>query len=160
MPKIEDSTFVAENATVEGEVSLGDESSVWFGAVLRGDEDSITVGKRSNVQDNAVVHVDDGIPTEIGDRVSVGHGAVVHGATVGDGCLVGMNATVLNRASLGKSCLVAAGAVVTEGFEAEEGSVVAGVPAQVVGQVSESHLEYLESNWREYVEMSRERLGK
>lgn len=160
MPSIDDSVFVAENATVDGDVSLGEESSIWFGAVLRGDEDSVSVGVRSNVQDNAVVHVDEDVPTEIGDRVSVGHGAVVHGATVGDGCLIGMNATVLNGATLRDDCLVAAGAVVTQGFEAEAGSVIAGVPAEVVGEASESHLEYMESNWREYVEMSRERLGK
>lgn len=159
MPRIPDSAFVAENATVDGDVSLGERSSVWFGAVLRGDEDSIEVGEESNVQDNAVVHVDEGSPTVIGDRVSVGHGAVVHGATVGDGSLVGMNATVLNGASLGDDCLVAAGAVVTEGFEAGDRALLAGVPAKKVTDVRDTHLEYLEQNYREYVEMSRRRLN-
>ncbi|MBS1264127.1 MAG: Carbonic anhydrase [Methanonatronarchaeales archaeon] len=160
MPRIPGSAYVAPSATVDGDVSLGGECSIWFGAVLRGDEDSIAVGSRSNVQDNAVVHVDDGFPVEIGERVSVGHGAVVHGATVGDDCLVGMNATVLNGASIDDGCLVAAGAVVTEGFEAEPGSLLAGVPARRVGDVSDEHRRYIEQNWREYVEMSRERLGE
>lgn len=158
MPRIPDSAFVADTATVDGDVSLGERSSVWFGAVLRGDEDSITVGEESNVQDNAVVHVDDGSPTVIGDRVSVGHGAVIHGATVGDGSLVGMNATVLNGASLGEKCLVAAGAVVPEGFEVGDRALLAGVPAEKVTEVSGENLEYLGENCREYVEMSRKRL--
>src|SRR5262245_45097592 len=128
--------FVAPGAVVVGEVILGARSSVWFGAVLRGDMDSITLGEESNIQDNSVVHVDADVPVSVGRRVVVGHRAVVHGATVEDGCLIGMGSILLNRSVVGAGSLVAAGALVSEDKVIPPGSLVVGVPGKVVGQVT------------------------
>ena len=130
-PQIDAAAFVATGARVIGAVSLGEGSSVWYNAVLRADSDSITVGAGSNVQDNVSVHVDAGSPVVIGENVSVGHNAVVHGCTIGDGSLIGMGAVVLNGARIGAGCLVAGGAVVLEGSDIPDGSLVAGVPGKV-----------------------------
>src|SRR6478752_2193121 len=130
-PQIGSSAFVAPGARVIGAVSLAEGASVWYNAVLRADSDSITVGAGSNLQDNVSVHVDSGQPVLIGENVSVGHNAVVHGCTIGDGSLIGMGAVVLNGAKIGSGCLVAGGAVILEGSEIPDGSLVAGVPAKV-----------------------------
>lgn len=130
-PLIAGTAWVAPNATLVGGVTLGDRASVFYGAVLRADSNTITVGDRTNLQDNVVVHVDGDAPTTIGADVSVGHSAVVHGCTVEDGCLIGMNSTVLSHAVIGAGSLVAAGAVVLEGTIVPPGSLVAGVPAKV-----------------------------
>jgi carbonic anhydrase/acetyltransferase-like protein (isoleucine patch superfamily) len=130
-PRIDGTAFVAPTASVIGEVTLGAGASVWYGAVLRGDVERITVGADSNIQDNCTLHADPGFPVTIGERVSVGHNAVVHGATVGDDCLVGMGATVLNGAVVGTGSLVAAQALVPQGMVVPPGSLVAGVPAKV-----------------------------
>ncbi|MET0782206.1 MAG: gamma carbonic anhydrase family protein [Microbacterium sp.] len=130
-PTIEPTAFVAAGARVVGAVILGESASVWYNAVLRADGDTITVGAGSNVQDNVSVHVDQGHPVVIGENVSVGHNAVVHGCTVGDGSLIGMGAVVLSGAVIGEGCLVAGGAVVLEGAVIPPGSLVAGVPAKV-----------------------------
>ncbi|WP_159499996.1 gamma carbonic anhydrase family protein [Microbacterium sp. 18062] len=130
-PHIEPTAFVAAGARIIGAVSLGDRSSVWYNAVLRADGDTITIGARSNLQDNVSVHVDAGSPVVIGEDVSVGHNAVVHGCTIGDGSLIGMGAVVLNGARIGAGCLVGGGAVVLEDAEIPDGSLVAGVPAKV-----------------------------
>lgn len=131
VPEVADDAWVAPGAVLVGRVSLGSRSSVWYGAVLRGDGNSITVGAGSNVQDGTVVHADPGFPAVIGDGVVVGHGAVVHGCTVEDGSLIGMGSRVLNGARIGAGSLVAAGAVVLEGTQVPPGSLVAGVPAKV-----------------------------
>ena len=123
--------FVAENATLAGSVRLEKNSSVWYGAVLRADNEPITIGARSNVQDNCSFHVDHGRPVTLGEGVSVGHNAVVHGCTIGDGSLIGMGSVVLSGAVIGAGCLVAGGAVVLEGAVVPDGSLVAGVPAKV-----------------------------
>jgi carbonic anhydrase/acetyltransferase-like protein (isoleucine patch superfamily) len=130
-PVIEDSAWIAPGARLLGEVTVGDGSSVWYGAVLRADLAPITIGRDCNLQDNAVVHNDTGCPTVLGDRVSVGHTAVVHGAIVGDDCLIGMAAVVMNRARIGAGSLVAAGAVVPEDTVVPPGSLVVGVPGSV-----------------------------
>lgn len=130
-PVLEDSSFVAAGGRVIGAVSLGAESSVWYNAVLRADGNTITVGAGSNLQDNVAVHVDTDFPVTIGENVSVGHNAVVHGCTIGDASLIGMGAVILNGARIGSGCLVAGGAVVLEGTEVPDGSLVAGVPAKV-----------------------------
>lgn len=135
-PQLSDTAFVAENATLIGDVVLRESSSVFFGAVLRADRDRIEVGAGSNLQDNVVVHGDPGAPVRIGRNVSVGHGAVVHGCVIEDGCLIGMGATVLNRAVIGAGSLVAAGAVVLEDAVVPPGSLVAGVPAKVRRELS------------------------
>ncbi|WP_438352815.1 gamma carbonic anhydrase family protein [Microbacterium sp. CJ88] len=130
-PAIHPSAFVATGARVIGDVRLGEGSSVWYNAVVRGDSDSITLGAGSNLQDNVAVHVDDGHPVVIGENVSVGHNAVVHGCTIGDGSLIGMGSVVLSGAVIGAGCLVAGGAVVLEGTIVPDGSLAAGVPAKV-----------------------------
>lgn len=130
-PAIDRSAFLAEGARVIGDVRLGEDTSVWYNAVLRGDSDPITVGAGSNLQDNVSVHVDAGRPVTIGRNVSVGHNAVVHGCTIEDGCLIGMGSVVLSGAVIGAGSLVAGGAVVLEGTVVPPGSLVAGVPAKV-----------------------------
>ena len=128
-PVTDESCFIADNATIAGEVTLEENVSVWFGAALRGDMASISVGKGSNIQENAVVHVSPGHPAVIGKNVTVGHGAIVHGATIGDNVLVGMSAVVLDGATIGKNSIIGAGAVVTSGTAVPENTLMLGVPA-------------------------------
>ena len=155
-PEISPDCFVAENAAVVGRVKLGADSSVWFGAVIRGDEDSITVGEDTSIQDNAVLHCDTGHPITIGSSVTIGHAAVVHGCTVDDNALIGMNAVVLNGAHIGANAVVGAGAVVRENDEIPAGAVAVGVPAKVV-KVSEDYNRSMNSlNAAVYVQLSRE----
>lgn len=130
-PSLHDTAFVASGARIIGAVTLQEGASVWYNAVVRGDSASITVGPRSNLQDNVSVHVDRGRPVTIGADVSVGHNAVVHGCTIGDGTLIGMGSVVLSGAEIGPGCLVAGGAVVLEGAVIPAGSLVAGVPGKV-----------------------------
>lgn len=153
-PTIDPTAFIAENATVIGRVTLGAGASVFFGAVIRADRDEIVLGAGSNLQDNAVLHCDSGVPTRIGSKVSIGHGAVVHGATVEDGCLIGMGATVLNRSVIGAGSLVAAGAVVLEGTVIPPGSLVAGVPAKVRRELTEEERAGIQINAQTYLELS------
>lgn len=150
--------WIADTARVFGQVTLGDESSVWFGAVLRGDGDTITVGNRTNIQECAVVHVDPGFPVNIGQDCIVGHGAIVHGATLGNNVLVGMHATILNGAVVGSFCIIGANALVTEGTEIPDYSIVMGAPAKVVKQLTDDHIERVKRNAQSYVELSKEYL--
>src|SRR5687767_14782470 len=137
-PELVDPTaYIAHGAVVLGDVTIGAESSVWFNAVIRGDTDAIRIGTQSNVQDLCVIHCDEGVPCTLGDRVTMGHAAVVHGATIGDDCLIGIKAVVLNRATIGAGSLIAVGAVVTEGTEIQPGSLVMGIPGRVVRQISD-----------------------
>lgn len=142
--------FIAPNATVLGEVSLGQETGIWFGAVVRADRDRIVIGDRSNVQDNAVLHTSAGYPLLIGADVSVGHGAILHGCRIRDRVLVGMGAIVLNGAEIGEDSLLGAGTVVTEGTRIPPGSVVVGVPGRVIKQVSPEQREHILKNARNY----------
>lgn len=134
-PDIHPSAFVAREATVIGSVILAENTSVWPGAVLRGDNEPITVGRNSNVQEGSVLHTDPGAPLQIGEGVTVGHQAMLHGCTIGDGSLIGIQAVVLNRAVIGKNCLVGAGAIVTEGKEFPDNSLILGAPAKAVRQL-------------------------
>lgn len=136
-PSISDDAFVADGARIIGDVVLESGASVWYNAVLRGDSAGITLGRGSNVQDNVSVHVDSGHPAVIGENVSVGHNAVVHGCTIGDGSLVGMGSVILSGAVIGRGCLIAGGAVVLGGTEIPDGSLVAGVPAKVRRELSD-----------------------
>ncbi|MFB8776073.1 gamma carbonic anhydrase family protein [Streptomyces broussonetiae] len=136
-PKVDEGVFVAPTASVIGDVTLRAGASVWYGAVLRGDVERISVGPSSNVQDNCTLHADPGFPVTVGERVSIGHNAVVHGATVEDDCLIGMGATVLNGAVIGTGSLVAAQALVPQGMVVPPGSLVAGVPAKVRRELTE-----------------------
>lgn len=159
-PSVNEDAWVADTATVVGTVVLGPASGVFYGAVLRADTESVSVGFGSNIQDNATVHADPGSPARIGDGVSVGHGAVLHGCTVEDGCLIGMNATVLNGAVVGAESLVAASALVPEGMEIPPRSLVAGVPAKVRRRLRDTELEQLRYNAEVYRELTeRHRVG-
>lgn len=151
-PVVDPTAFVAMNATLVGRVTVGAGASIWFGAVLRGDTDDLVLGERSNLQDNVVVHADPGSPAILGAGVSVGHGAVVHGCRIGDGCLIGMNATVLNRAVIGAQSLVAAGAVVLEGTVIPPRSLVAGVPAKVRRELTDDEVAALAVNADTYAD--------
>lgn len=138
---------------VFGQVTLGHHASVWFGAVLRGDGDAITIGDRSNVQDNAVIHVDPGFPVTIGHDVIIGHRAIVHGAAIGNYVLVGMGATILNGARVGDFCIIGAHALVTEGMVIPDRSMVLGTPAKVARQITPEQEEKIRQNAENYVEL-------
>lgn len=146
--------FLADNATVCGDVTVGELSSFWFTAVARGDVAPIVVGRRVNVQDGAVIHCDSGVPNVIGDDVTIGHRAVVHGASVGAGTLVGMGAVVLGRTTIGQECLVAAGAVVPPGMAVPDRTLVAGVPGKIVRPVGNNDLAYMRWLTAHYVELA------
>lgn len=137
IPEIDPDAWIAPHAVVSGSVRIGAGSSVWYGASLRGDQEQITIGERANFQDNVAVHADPGFPVDVQDDVSVGHGAVLHGCTVGSGTIVGMGAVVMNGATIGASCLIAGGAVVLEGTQVPDGSLVAGVPGKVRRELTE-----------------------
>lgn len=149
--QISRSVFIADNATVLGDVTIGSESTVLFGAVIRGDTESIRIGEQTNVQDQCVLHADPGVPCTIGDRVTIGHGAIVHGATVEDDVLIGMRAVILNGAVVGAGSIIAAGSVVTAGMTVPPGSVVTGMPATVRGPVSDRHQEMIRHAADHYV---------
>ena len=151
--------WIAPNATIIGRVRLATGVSVWFGSVLRGDNDWISIGENTNIQDLCVLHTDPGIPLVLGSNVSVGHGAVVHGATVGDDCIIGMGATLLNRARIGSRCVVGANALVAEGKEFPDNSLIVGVPARVIRTIEEKDVPMLRMNaaiyhdrWQRYRE--------
>ena len=146
--------FIAPNATVLGDVSLGDETGIWHGAVIRADKDTIVIGNRSNVQDNAVLHTSVGYPVMIGNDVSVGHGAILHGCRIADRVLVGMGAIVLNGAEIGQDSLLGAGTVITEGTKIPPGSVVVGVPGKVIKKVSDEQREHIVRNARNYWDLA------
>jgi carbonic anhydrase/acetyltransferase-like protein (isoleucine patch superfamily) len=150
-PAVDATAFVAPNATLIGQVTLGPKSSVFYGSVLRGDTDSISIGEGSNVQDNVSMHTDAGLKLVVGSGVSIGHGAVIHGCVIEDDCLVGMSATILNRAVIGAGSLVAAGAVVLEDTVIPPGSLVAGVPAKVRRELSAEEREGVKLNASHYL---------
>ena len=159
-PDTADAAFVADTATLAGDVTLAENTSVWYGAVLRADTGRITVGAGSNVQDNAVLHTGPGLDVTIGQDVSIGHSAVVHGCTIGDACLIGMHATVLNGAVIGEGCLIAAGALVTEHMVIPAGSLVVGVPGRVVRAVSAEQAGAIAANAEEYKRLAAVHAGK
>jgi carbonic anhydrase/acetyltransferase-like protein (isoleucine patch superfamily) len=151
-PQIAEGAWVAPTATLVGAVEIAEGASVWYGAVLRGDNEPIVIGPDSNVQDNVVFHTDEGIPVSLGRGVSVGHNAVVHGSTVGDDVLVGMGAILMNRSVIGNECLIAAGALVPEGATIPPRSLVVGVPAKVIRELTDDEVAGLRRNARVYTE--------
>ena len=136
-PRLGASAWVADSAQVIGNVELGDGANVWFGAVVRGDNEAVRIGRRTNIQDGSVLHSDVGVPLTLGDDVTIGHMVMLHGCTVGDGSLIGMGAIILNGARIGKGCLVGAGSLVTEGKEFADGSMIMGSPAKAVRALSD-----------------------
>ena len=146
--------WIAPGAAVFGDVEIGDRSGIWFAAVVRGDSDPIRIGSETNLQDGCVVHSDPGCPTTIGDRVTVGHAALIHGATIEDDVLIGMRATLLNDVHIGRGSVVAAGSLLTEGTVVPEGSIVMGSPAKVRGSVQDKHREMIDRGWRHYADLA------
>ncbi|MBY0454681.1 MAG: gamma carbonic anhydrase family protein [Burkholderiaceae bacterium] len=151
-PQVAATAWVADSAQVIGTVTLGEQASVWFGAVVRGDTDSITIGAGSNIQDASVLHADVGQPLVVGERVTVGHKVVLHGCTIGDESLIGIGAVVLNGARIGKNCLVGAGALVTEGKEFADGSMIIGSPAKAVRQLTPEQIQGLRQSAQHYID--------
>ena len=149
-PKIHPTAFVAENAALIGKVEIAEHVGVWYGAVIRADQDKVVIGPYSNVQDNATIHQTKGIPVILGEGVTVAHNAVVHGAKVGDNVMIGMNACVLNGAEIGENSIIAAGCVVKENAKIPAGSLVVGVPGRVVKEISPEQAEYIRHNARHY----------
>ena len=150
-PQLGEGAWVADSAQVIGPVELGPNCSVWFGVVIRGDNDLIRLGRNTNVQDQAMLHSDAGVPLLIGDNVTIGHQAMLHGCTIGDGSLIGIQAVVLNGAKIGRGCIVGAGSVVTEGKEFPDHSLIIGSPAKVVRTLDPARAEGLLTSARNYV---------
>jgi carbonic anhydrase/acetyltransferase-like protein (isoleucine patch superfamily) len=159
-PQIHPDAWVAETATIVGNVVLESGASVWYGCVLRSEFETITIGEGSNVQDLTVMHTDPGIPLRVGKGVTIGHSAMIHGATLGDGCLIGLHATVLNRSIVGAQSLIAAGALVKEGQEIPPGVLAAGVPAKVVRELDDAARQGLARSAQHYVQNAKHHATK
>ncbi len=150
-PDIADNAYVAPSAQIIGNVKMADHSSVWFGAVIRGDNDLIEIGARTNIQDNSVLHTDPGIPLIIGDGVIVGHRVMLHGCKIGENTLIGIGATILNGAEIGKNCIIGAHSLITEGKVIPDGSMVVGSPGRIIKSLTEQHFQMLRINSEVYV---------
>ena len=150
-PNIADNAYVAPSAQIIGNVKMADHSSVWFGAVIRGDNDLIEIGARTNIQDNSVLHTDPGIPLIIGDGVIVGHRVMLHGCKIGENSLIGIGATILNGAEIGKNCIIGAHSLITEGKVIPDGSMVVGSPGRIIKSLTEQHFQMLRINSEVYV---------
>lgn len=147
-----DNHFIADNATVIGSVTLENDTSVWFNVVIRGDNDPITIGEGTNIQDGSVLHTDAGIPMAIGEHVTVGHKVMLHGCTIGDNTLIGINAVVLNSAVIGKNCIIGANSLIPEGKVIPDNSLVMGSPGKVVKQITDGHAQIIKMSALHYVE--------
>jgi carbonic anhydrase/acetyltransferase-like protein (isoleucine patch superfamily) len=154
-PQLAGGAWVADSAQVIGNVVLGENASIWFGAVARGDNEPITIGRNSNVQDLSALHSDLGSPLTIGDNVTVGHMVMLHGCSIGDGSLVGIGAVILNNARIGRNCIVGAGSVVTEGKEFADNSLIVGSPARVIRTLDDATAARLRDNAQHYIDNSR-----
>ncbi len=154
-PQVHASAWIADSAQVMGHVTLGADASVWFGCVLRGDTESMTIGEGSNIQDLTVMHADLGLPLTVGRNVTVGHKVMLHVCTIGDESLIGIGAVVLNGAKIGKNCLVGAGSLVTEGKEFPDGSMIMGTPARVVRQLTPEQIEGIRQSAQHYIDNAR-----
>ena len=154
-PRLADSAWVADTAQVIGQVELERDASVWFGAILRGDTELLRIGEGCNIQDGSVVHADAGYPVTLGRQVTVGHQVMLHGCTIGDGSLIGIQAVVLNGAKIGRHCLVGAGSLVTEGKEFPDGSMILGSPAKVVRQLTQDQIAAVLRSAEHYVANAR-----
>jgi carbonic anhydrase/acetyltransferase-like protein (isoleucine patch superfamily) len=160
-PRIGDRVFVAENATLIGDVTLGDDCSIWYGVVLRGDVHSIRIGPRTNIQDNCVLHVTNGThPIQIAEEVTIGHGVIAHGCTIARGALIGMGSRVLDGATIGELALIGAGALVGEGMDIPPRTLAVGVPAKVKRDLRMDEIARLEQSWRNYMEYKEKYLNQ
>jgi len=149
---IGDDYFIAENATVIGSVIIYNDVSIWFNAVIRGDNDPITIEEGTNIQDGAVIHTDEGIPLNIGKGITVGHQAMLHGCTIGDNSLIGINAVVLNHANIGKNCIIGANCLITQGKVIPDNSMVLGSPGKIVREVTQEEIEELKHSAEHYIQ--------
>ncbi|PIN69726.1 gamma carbonic anhydrase family protein [Candidatus Woesearchaeota archaeon CG11_big_fil_rev_8_21_14_0_20_43_8] len=154
-PKIHDSCFIADNATMIGDVVIAENSSVWFGAVIRGDENSIRIDRNTNIQDNVVLHISLDHSLHIGENVTIGHGAIVHGCTIKSDSMIAMGAIIMDGAKIGRNCIIGAGAVVTENMDIPDGSIIVGIPAKVLRKATEDDRKRIQKNWQEYVELAK-----
>lgn len=154
--KIDKSVFIAEGAKVIGNVTIKEDSSVWFNAVIRGDSSTIEIGKRSNVQDNAVIHTSRNSKVVVGDNVTIGHGAIVHGCSIGNNVLIGMGAIVLDNAVIGDNCIIGAGSLITQNKVIPDGSLVYGNPAKIVRNITQEEIEHIIWNANDYVNEAKE----
>lgn len=150
-PQIGKNVFVAQGAILRGDVTLGEHSSVWFNAVIRAETASIVIGQNTNIQDNCVLHVDAGTDVRIGNQVTIGHGAIVHGCTIGDNTLIGMGAVILNHAVIGKNCIIGAGALITQNMVIPDNSLVIGNPGKIKRDLTSSEIEDIAENAAYYV---------
>lgn len=153
---IDKSVFIADSATISGSVTIGEESSVWYGAVIRAEMEEVKIGKQTNIQDQVVIHIDHKFPTIIGDRVVIGHSAIIHGCQIEEDTLIGMGSIILNGAKIGKQCIIAAGAVVTQNMVIPDGSVVMGNPAQIKRTIRSEEIQHNRENVEEYVRLAKE----
>ena len=151
-PTIKGKHFIAPNAVLIGDVVLENNASIWFNVVIRADNDTITIGENSNIQDGSILHVDTDVPLNVGKNVTVGHKVMLHGCTIGDGSLIGMNAVVLNGANIGKECLIGANTLVPENMQVPDGSMVLGSPGKIVKQLPEEHRQMIANGAAHYVE--------
>ncbi len=156
---ISENVFVAEGAIIKGNVTIGKDCGIWYNAVIRGDEGSISIGEGTNVQDCSVIHVDYGHNVKVGNNVTIGHNAIVHGCTVGDNVLVGMGAIILNDAVIGNNCIIGAGALVTGGKTIPDNSLVFGNPAKVIRELNEEEIESIAHNAKVYIELAHDNLA-
>lgn len=152
-PQVHENAFIADSADVLGDVTIGEGSSIWYSTVVRGDIENIKIGRYTNIQDNATVHTETNIPTELGDYTVVGHNAIIHGCTVGNNCLIGMGAIVLNSAVIGDNSIIAAGSLITEGKIIPPNSLVMGTPGKIIRQVTEGEIEDIKKNALRYYEL-------
>lgn len=157
-PNIHEDVFIADTASVIGDVNIGRGSSVWYSAVIRGDIENITIGQFTNIQDNSVIHTEKGAPTKIGDYSVIGHSAIIHGCSIGNNCLIGMGAIVLNNAEIGENCIIGAGALVPEGKVIPPNSLVLGVPGKIIRQVTEKEIQSIKENALRYHELCKKHL--
>ncbi len=147
--------FIAPNATLIGDIQIGEESSIWFGCVLRAEHEKITIGRGTNIQDLSLVHVDPGFPVAIGDEVIIGHRCIIHGCAIKSNSLIGMGAIIMNGAEIGNFCIVGAGSLVTEGMVIPDNSLVMGAPAKVIKQVTTEQIEKIKRNAQAYIELAK-----
>ncbi len=150
--------FIAPGVRIIGDVNLADKSSIWYNAVIRGDVAGVKIGSRTNIQDNCTLHVDTDIPLLIGNDVTVGHGAIIHGCTIEDNCLIGMGAVILNQAHIGKNCIIGAGALVPENKEIPAGSLVVGIPSKIARQVRQEEIEANRKSVRHYYQLAQKHM--
>lgn len=158
--RLENPVYLAPGAQVFGDVQIGANSSVWFNAVIRADNDYVRIGAGTNIQDLAMIHVDPGAPVRIGNGVTVGHSAIVHGCTIGDNCLIGMRSTIMNHAVIGQYCVIGAHALITEGMIIPDFSIVMGMPGKIIRQTDESMQQRIRNNALAYVNKMKEYLGR